>query len=146
MALAARVQGCSWRTFCLLSDGECYEGSTWEAAVAAPALDGNPLVALVDRNGLTMDGFTEEEVPLEPLDGKWRAFGWRTHACDGHDFASICAALDVALAAPGPAVVIARTVKGKGVDFMENQPKWHYGALDSEMYERALASVRAASR
>jgi transketolase len=142
MALGARVQGQTWRTFCLLSDGECYEGSTWEAALSAGAWRLSRLTAIVDRNMLTMDGPTERELPLEPLAAKWTAFGWRALEVDGHDLAAITAAL-----APAPddrpTVVIARTVKGKGVDFMEGQPKWHYGALDSAMYERALACVRA---
>ncbi len=145
MALGARLQGLPSRTYCLLSDGECYEGSTWEAALAAPAHRLGRLVAIIDRNRLTMDGFTEEQVPLEPLEDKWRAFGWRVLPCDGHDYPSICAALDAALASEeeGPAVIVASTIKGKGVDFMENRPEWHYGALDSAMYARALASVRA---
>jgi transketolase len=146
MALGARVQGLPSRTWCLLSDGECYEGSTWEAAVAAPALEAGRLTAIVDRNRLTMDGFTETEVPLEPLAKKWEAFGWRVASCDGHDFAAIAAALDaiVATESDRPAVLIAETIKGKGVDFMENQPRWHYGALDSEMFALALKSVQRA--
>lgn len=142
MALGARMRGLASRTFCLLSDGECYEGSVWEAAIAAAAHRVDGLVALLDRNHLTMDGFTEREVPLEPLADKWRAFGWRVEVCDGHDFAQLCAALDRCVAEPErPSIAIADTVKGKGVDFMEAQPRWHYGALDSEMYRRALASV-----
>jgi transketolase len=143
MALGAKHQKLAWRTFCLLSDGECYEGSTWEAATSAPAFRLGRLVAVIDRNRLTMDGDTEREVPLEPLEGKWRAFGWRTITCDGHDMRAICAALDEATAeADRPAVVIAATVKGKGVPFMENEAKWHYGALDSARFEEAIAAVR----
>jgi transketolase len=146
MALGARLAGLPSRTYCLLSDGECYEGSTWEAALAASAFQLGRLIAIVDRNRLTMDGFTEDEVPLEPLAAKWEAFGFQTWSCDGHDYAAICGALD-AIVARGerdrPAALIADTVKGKGVDFMEDQAKWHYGALDSAMYARALASVRA---
>ena len=141
MALGARLAGLPSRTYCLLSDGECYEGSTWEAALAASAFALGKLVALVDRNRLTMDGFTESEVPLEPLATKWEAFGLQVWACDGHDYAALCAALDAIAARgdrDGPAALIASTVKGKGVDFMEDQAKWHYGALDSAMYERAL--------
>ena len=85
-------------------------------------------------------------MPLEPLAAKWAAFGWRVFVCDGHSFPELCAALDAAAAddaASGqPALIIANTVKGKGVDFMEDQPKWHYGALDSQMYARAQASLR----
>lgn len=143
MALGARLRGWPTRTVCLLSDGECYEGSTWEAALAAASQRLERLVAIVDRNRLTMDGFTEQEVPLEPLAAKWESFGWRSIGCDGHDHDALCAALDQAFAAQGaPTVIIAATVKGKGVGFMENQAKWHYGALDSQLLEQALASLR----
>jgi transketolase len=143
MALGARVRGWPSRTVCLLSDGECYEGSTWEAALAASSQRLERLVAIVDRNRLTMDGFTEQEVPLEPLAAKWAAFGWHSISCDGHDHDALAAALDQAFEAQhAPTVIIANTVKGKGVDFMEEQAKWHYGALDSQLLEQALASVR----
>jgi len=143
MALGLRLQGIAARCVCLLSDGECYEGSIWEAAQSAATFGLSQLLAVVDRNRLTMDGFTEEEAPLEPLADKWRAFGFRVVSCSGHDHA----ALQAAFAPPPeserrPTVVLAETVKGCGVDFMENQPKWHYGALDSADYQRALASVR----
>jgi transketolase len=145
MALGAKKQNLASRTFCLLSDGECYEGSIWEAAIAAPAFALSRLCAIIDRNRLTMDGFTEQEVPLEPLAKKWEAFGWRVFSCDGHDFDELCAVLDAATEndSERPAMIIANTVKGKGVDFMEDQPKWHYGALDSAMYARARASLAA---
>jgi transketolase len=144
MALGARIQGLPARVFCLLSDGECYEGSTWEAAISASASRLGHLCAILDRNRLTMDGFTEAEVPLEPLADKWRAFGFRVFPCDGHDFEALCAALDAAVdpAAERPAIVIASTVKGKGVDFMEDRPEWHYGSIDTDMFARSLASVR----
>ncbi len=148
IALGAKLQNASFRTVCLLSDGECYEGSTWEAAMSAPALGVTGLVAVIDRNRLTMDGDTETELPLEPLGGKWRAFGWRVVTCDGHDMDALCLALFGALAdgAPGPTVIIAETVKGKGVSFMEHRSEWHYGALDSSMYARALADLRRSAR
>jgi transketolase len=145
IALGAKLQKKRFRTICLLSDGECYEGSTWEAALAAPALKLGSLVAIVDRNRLTMDGDTERELPLEPLAQKWRAFGWDVDLCDGHDFASLCPAIERAFARGGgdtPALLLCETVKGKGVSFMENRAEWHYGALDSELYARALAEVR----
>jgi transketolase len=145
MALGARLQGQTQHTYCLLSDGECFEGSIWEAALSAAHWKLDHLIALVDRNGLTMDGHTEVEVPLEPLDAKWAAFGWHVQRCDGHDFVSLCGALDLALAHTGqPSVIIAQTTKGKGIDFMEDQARWHYGALDSSMVEAALASIRRA--
>jgi transketolase len=143
MALGARMQRLKSRTVCLLSDGECYEGSTWEAALAAPALGLSRLVAVVDRNRLTAGGATEERVALEPLADKWRAFGWRVAACDGNDFASLCPALDRALACKGdkPTCIIASTVKGKGVEAMENAPEWHYGSIDAELLASAKADL-----
>jgi transketolase len=145
LALGARHQGFSWRTVCLLSDGELYEGSVWEALLSAPAFKLGRLCAIVDRNRLTMDGFTEREVPLEPLGDKLRAFGWRVFGCDGHDYRSLCAALDEALGGDPdgpPSIVVAETIKGKGVPFMENEAAWHYGSLDSALYATALAAVR----
>lgn len=142
MALGARIQQWDSRVYCLLSDGECYEGSTWEAALSASAAKLSRLCAIVDRNHLTMDGFTEREVPIEPLADKWRAFGWSVIACDGHDFKSLDRAF-LQAKSPGPSVIIADTVKGKGVSFMEARPEWHYGALDSAKLEEALASVRS---
>ena len=144
MALGARLHRWPSRTVCLLSDGECYEGSTWEAAIAASSQRLNKLIAIVDRNRLTMDGFTEQEVPLEPLAQKWQSFGWRAVTCDGHDHDALADALAQACApCEAPSVIIADTVKGKGVAFMEDQARWHYGALDSQMLAEALASVRA---
>lgn len=144
MALGAKLQNLPSRVFCLLSDGECYEGSTWEAALAAHALKLGNLCAIIDRNRMTMDGATEDEVPLEPLADKWTSFGFRVFSCDGHDPEQLCNAFDAALDpnATRPAIIIASTIKGKGVDFMEDRPEWHYGSIDTDMYARALASVR----
>ncbi len=145
MALGAKIQGQAWRTFCLVSDGELYEGSTWEAILGAPSMGLGRLTLIVDRNRLTMDGATEELVPLEPIDGKLAAFGWRVARCDGHDLDAIADAFDAAAAdeASGkPAAIVFDTVKGRGVSFMENDPRWHYGALDSDDLERARASIR----
>lgn len=144
MALGQRLRRWPSRTVCLLSDGECYEGSTWEAAIAASGQRLGNLLAIVDRNRLTMDGFTEQELPLEPLAQKWQSFGWRVITCDGHDHDALAAALAQAFEpADIPSVIIADTVKGKGVDFMEDEARWHYGALDSHMLAVALASVRS---
>lgn len=140
MALGARIQRWPTRVFCLLSDGECYEGSTWEAALSASASGLTGLCAIVDRNRLTMDGFTEKEVPLEPLADKWRSFGWRVEVCDGHDHAAIDACFSRAKD-QGPAVILAETVKGKGVSFMEQRPEWHYGSIDSAKLDEALRSI-----
>lgn len=145
MALGARLQGQEWRTYCIMSDGECQEGSVWEAAMAAGHFKPTSLTAFVDRNRLSLDGPTEDIMGLDPLDKKFQDFGWRVLTIDGHDFNEICDAIDTAHAeTERPVMIIANTVKGKGVEFMENQTAWHYGGLDGEMRDKALASIRKA--
>ncbi|HCC32667.1 MAG TPA: transketolase [Clostridiales bacterium] len=142
MALGARLKGAAWRTYCILGDGECNEGSVWEAAMAAAHFRLDTLTALIDRNGLCIDGTTEAIMALEPLADKWRAFGWEVTAVDGHDFRELAGAIEAARRSTGrPTAIIARTVKGKGVDFMEDQAAWHYGGLDSERAALALQSI-----
>ena len=142
MALGARFQKQTWRTYCLLGDGECNEGSVWEAAMAAHHFKLDTLTAFVDRNRMMIDGLTEDIMSLEPLADKWRAFGWDVREIDGHDYAEIGEAIEAAQATTGlPSVIICRTVKGKGVDFMEDQVKWHYGSVDSELAAQAKASI-----
>jgi transketolase len=142
LALGARVQGKPWMTYCILGDGECNEGSVWEAAMAASHHRVTNLVAFVDRNRLMIDGGTEEVMGLEPFADKWRAFGWIVKEVDGHSFQELSDAIDAAQKeARGPVVIIANTVKGKGVDFMENDVRWHYGGLDTDLIEKAKESV-----
>ncbi len=142
MALGSRLKGATWRTYCILGDGECNEGSVWEAAMAAGHFRLGTLTAIVDRNRLCIDGPTEEIMALEPLADKWRAFGWVVTGVDGHDFRELAGAIEIARqSTERPTVIIARTVKGKGVDFMENQAAWHYGGLDSERAALALKSI-----
>ena len=142
MALGARFQKQAWRTYCLLGDGECDEGSVWEAAMAAHHYKVDTLTAFIDRNHMMIDGRTEDIMSLEPLAEKWKAFGWEVREIDGHDYAQIGAAIEGAQAAKGaPTVIICTTVKGKGVDFMEDQVKWHYGSIDSELAANAKASI-----
>lgn len=144
LALGLRLQGLAARTVCLVSDGELYEGSVWEALAAGAAFRCGHLTVVVDRNRLTMDGHTEERVPLEPIVDRLRAFGWDTVRCDGHDWLAVCGALDHAWStAPvdRPVALVADTVKGCGVDFMTDHPSWHYGSLDSDGLARALASL-----
>jgi transketolase len=150
MALGARFQGRGWLTYCLLGDGECNEGSVWEAAMAAAHYHATNLITMVDRNRLMIDGPTEEVLGLEPFAAKWTAFGFQVREIDGHDYRQIAqvieAAIENAADSKGqPMVIIAHTIKGKGVDYMENQVKWHYGSVDSELADRAKASIRAAS-
>jgi len=141
LAVGARLQDAAWRTACMISDGELYEGSTWEALLAAPALRPRRLGVLVDRNRLTMDGATEREVPLEPLAKKLEAFGWRVRTVDGHDLGDLAAAMEWGWEGATPFVVVCETIKGKGVPMLENKAEWHYGALDSDAYAAALSGL-----
>jgi len=142
MALGARIRKKDWTTYCLIGDGECNEGSIWEAAMAAAHYKLNNLIAFVDRNKLMIDGFTEDIMSIEPLADKWAAFGWKVYESDGHDFTKLTEAIETAQAYnDGPAVIIANTIKGKGVDFMENQPGWHYGGLNAELIAKAKAAL-----
>src|SRR5690606_33686573 len=147
MALSARGRGESHRVFTLLGDGETGEGSVWEAAMAARSNRLGNLVAVIDRNRQLMTSFAEERVVFEPYPDKWAAFGWNVVHVDGHDMSALVGALD-GLPEPSserPTVIIAETVKGKGVDFMERNLAWHAGRLGADDLERAKASL-AASR
>ena len=142
LALGARVRKMPWLTYCVVGDGECNEGSIWEAAMAAAHYKTGNLIVLVDRNRMMIDGPTEEVMALEPLADKWRAFGWEVRETDGHDFRQLADAIDYAIAyEDGPVVIICNTIKGKGVDFMENDPAWHYGGLSAELVRKAKASL-----
>jgi transketolase len=144
MALAAKMDGETFRVFTLLGDGELAEGSNWEAAMAAAHYKLDNLTAILDHNTLQITGHTRDVMSNEPLDEKWRAFGWEVRAVDGHDYA----ALTQALTAPHPGrplFIIAHTVKGKGVSFMENVGKWHHGVPSDTELAQALAELDAVS-
>jgi transketolase len=142
MALGAKIQKKDFYTYCIVGDGELNEGSNWEAAMTAAHYKVDNLLVFVDRNMHMIDGPVEEVMGLEPLADKWKAFGWEVIEIDGHDLNGISNAIETAKGIEGkPVVVIARTIKGKSIDFMEDQTKWHYGAIDSEMGEKAHASV-----
>jgi transketolase len=142
MALHARRTGQVWRTAVLLSDGECDEGSTWEAALLAGHLGLDRLIAIVDANGQQGMGRTRDVVDLEPLTDKWRAFRWGVREVDGHDLDAIAATLGAVPFEPGrPSAIVARTVKGKGVSFMENDVLWHYRAPAGDELARAIAEL-----
>ena len=146
IALAAKLDRKNFRTYCMLGDGECYEGSIWEAALAAPRFKLGNLVAVLDRNKMGLDGFTEEIMPLEPMVDKWRSFNWHTVTIDGHDIPQI---IDTFNALPPvesdvPTLIIAETTKGKGVSFMENNPIYHHLKIDEEQLKQALDEVDAA--
>lgn len=142
MALASKRDGQSYRVFVLLSDGECDEGSTWEAVLFAHHHRLDNLVAIVDYNKIQSFGTVKEVLDLEPLADKWQAFGWAVKEINGHDFGQIEAALlTVPFESGKPSSIIAHTVKGKGVSFMENQLAWHYKFPDDEQLRQALAEL-----
>lgn len=142
VALAARLDHRGHRTYVLLGDGECQEGQTWEAALSAAQFKLDNLTAIVDYNEMQLSGWTREIMNLDPLDKKWQAFGWHTIDTDGHDYDQILAALQEARSTRGkPTVIIAHTVKGKGVSFMENNVRFHGKAPTPEEAERALREL-----
>ena len=144
MALGAKLKGQSYRVYSILGDGEVAEGQVWEAMMAAAKYKLDNLCAIVDVNGLQIDGRTEDVMPTEPLDKKFESFGAHVIKADGHDFDSIKAAFAEARTVKGqPTVILAKTVKGKGVSFMENQAGWHGKAPNAAQYAQAKAELEA---
>ncbi|MEE8620068.1 MAG: transketolase [Dehalococcoidia bacterium] len=142
VALAARLDSKGYRTYVLLSDGECEEGQTWEAALSAAHFKVDNLTTIVDYNGIQLSGRTCDIMNLEPFIRKWQAFGWHTIDIDGHDLNQILSACQEAEKMRGkPTVIIARTIKGKGVSFMENNVAFHGKAPTWEEAERALKEL-----
>lgn len=142
MALAARLDGKGYRVHVILGDGEIQEGQVWEAAMAAAHYKLDNVVAFLDHNGLQIDGSTEDVMSPEPVADKWRAFGWHVEVINGHDFTEIINALQKAKQVKGkPTMIIANTVKGKGVSFMENQVGWHGNAPCPEQTSQALSEL-----
>ncbi len=144
LALGARLQKKSWKTYCILGDGECNEGSVWEAAMAASHYNATNMITFVDRNRLMIDGATEEIMGLEPFADKWKAFGFIVKEVDGHDYTALAQALDFALGQnKAPVMILCNTIKGKGISFMENEVKWHYGSMNSTLAHQAKKEVEA---
>ncbi len=142
MALAARLDGRSYRVYVLLGDGECQEGQIWEAAMSAAHYQLDQLTAIVDRNGIQQSGRTEDLCALEPLEAKWAAFGWWTRRIDGHSIPQILEALEAARGVhKRPQVIIADTRKGKGVSFMEDRLGWHGKPPGRDQLDQALAEI-----
>ena len=142
MALAAKRDGKSQRVFCLLSDGECDEGSTWEPVLFAPQHKLDNLVAIVDYNKIQSLGHVKDVIDLEPLAEKWRTFGWAVREIDGHDLSEIETALqDLPFESEKPSCIVAHTVKGKGISFMEDKLLWHYRTPQGEELEAALEEL-----
>ncbi len=136
MALAGKLDKKDYRVYTILGDGEIEEGQTWEAAMSAAKYNLDNLCAVVDVNGLQIDGKTEDVMPSEPLDKKYEAFGWHVIKCDGHDYDAIKAAFAEAKTVKGkPTMILAKTVKGKGISYMENNAGWHGKAPSDEQYE-----------
>ena len=144
MALGAKMDGASWRTYVVLGDGECDEGSVWEAALQAAQFRLDRLIAVVDYNHMQSLDFVSNTLALEPFGAKWRDFGWNALSCDGHDTEALERAFVQARENAGsgkPTVILADTVKGKGVSFMENDILWHYRTPQGEEYEAALKEL-----
>jgi len=144
MALGLKTSKSPGRVFVLLGDGELNEGQIWEAAQAAPHFKLGNLIGIIDRNQMGLDGMTEEIMQVEPLADKWRAFNWEVHEVDGHDLAALVALFD-SLPAAGtkPHMIIAHTIKGKGIEWMENSRVWHLGYLAGVDAQRAVHDIEA---
>lgn len=144
IALAGKMRGKKYRTFVLMGDGECDEGSVWEAAMSASHFRLGHLIAIIDRNCLQYDGFCSDVMDLEDFRAKWEGFGWKVTEINGHDIRELS---DAFASCTGPAegkphVIIARTIKGKGISFMENNAAWHHSRLSQSQYDSALAELR----
>jgi transketolase len=142
-ALAARLSGSERRTFALMSDAECNEGSVWEAVMFAAHHELASLVLIVDVNGQQALGYTGDVLDLAPLDERWRAFGWDVHVVDGHDCDAMRAVIDALEPTGRPHVLLAQTVFGRGVSYMERRIEWHYLPMDDVQYATALAELGA---
>ena len=144
MALAGKLDSASYKVYTILGDGEIEEGECWEAFMFANHYKLDNLCIMIDVNGLQIDGATKDVMPSEPLDQKFAAFNWNVIHVNGHDYDALIAAFEAAAACKGkPTVLIAKTTKGKGVSFMENNAGWHGKAPNDEQYAQAKAEVEA---
>jgi len=142
MALSAKLDNKDYRVYALVGDGEIQEGIIWEAAMLASHYKLDNLTVFIDHNGLQIDGFNKDVMNVEPIDKKFEAFGWNVLSIDGHDFDQIFDALEKSKQVKGkPTLIIANTVKGKGISFMENQASWHGTAPNAEQAQKALAEL-----
>ena len=147
MALAAKLDKKDYRVYVLLGDGEIDEGIVWEGAMFANKYKLNNLIAIIDYNKLQLDGPTEEVMPLEPLADKWKAFGWNVSETDGHNITQILSAIERAQSSKDkPSVIIAHTIKGKGVSFMENNALWHGKPPNEQEFEQAMREISEEGR
>jgi transketolase len=144
MAIAALKEGMDYRVYVVLGDGELEEGQVWEAAMCAAHYRLDHLTAFIDFNGLQIDGPITDVLSPMPIDEKFRAFGWNVIPCDGHDFAQLAAALEAAKHCQGrPSVILMKTIKGKGISFMENNVAWHGAAPNAEQFQQAMQELDA---
>ena len=141
IALGARLENSDYKVYVLMGDGELQEGQVWEAAMSASKFNTNNLIAIVDFNKVAQDNITKDLKDIEPLEEKWRSFGWDVHRIDGHDMEQVHKALTLPLDENKPRVIIADTIKGKGVSFMEGKTSWHGVAPSDEDYEKALKEL-----
>jgi transketolase len=142
IAIAGQIDGADYRTFVLTGDGELQEGSNWEAALSAGHRKLENLTLMIDRNRLQQGARTEDTAGLDPLDDKWRAFGWHVEMVDGHDYRQLYDVLSASPKGRGkPLCVIANTIKGKGVSFMHDNVSWHHGVPNKEQYEQAMREL-----
>jgi transketolase len=145
MAMAGKLDGVGWRVYCMMGDGESQAGQIWEAAMLAGRRDLDNLCGILDYNQVQQTGKVSERLDIEPVVAKWRSFNWHVREIDGHDIAEVLDALDEAeVVHDRPTLIVAHTVKGKGVSFMELNSSWHGKAPDAEQLEAALAELRAA--
>ncbi|MBR1757472.1 MAG: transketolase [Lachnospiraceae bacterium] len=144
MALAGKKDGRDYKVYCVMGDGEVAEGSVWEGAMAAGHYKLNNLIGIVDRNRQQISGTTEEVMTQDSQEERWAAFGWHVISIDGNDMDAVDAALTAAKEVKDrPVAIIANTVKGKGISFMENVASWHHGVPKEEQYEQAMAELQA---
>ena len=145
MAMAAKLDNAPWNVYALLGDGEVQERIIWEAAMSAAHYKLDNMIAFLDYNGLQIDGDVESVMNINPIEDKFKTFGWNVITIDGHDFDQIFAALDMAKdTVDKPTMIIAKTIKGKGVSFMENQASWHGSAPSEEQLQQALSELGGA--
>jgi transketolase len=144
IALGGKLLRKQFRVYVILGDGECQEGQVWEAAMSAPVFKLDNLTAIIDYNQVQLASKLEDSIPLEPIADKWKSFGWNVITIDGHKIQEILSAIDEAKACKGkPSVIIARTIKGRGVSFMEHKFEWHAKAPTPEELQRALSELDA---
>jgi transketolase len=145
MAMADRIKGLDSYTYVVMGDGEIEEGCIWEAAMSASKFGADHLIGILDNNGVQLDGTLEEIMPMGDIGAKWRAFGWNVVTCDGHDVEDFCRAVEQAKRTKGqPSLILANTVKGKGVSFMEGKNTWHGKAINDNEYAQAKAELGGA--